>query len=282
MRSPRGVALLVISTLAGCVVGEGESEILDESQVVTCPLGGPGVYSPYGGAGTYPSGPVAVLPWRGRTLDASQLESYPLGVEDFRGYSSTPTTVECASAKGRRSHLDVTAGCLEAVTTGEGRYLRGLARATSDGYFRAIALGYLPDDSSHPIKWTDQSIEYRFYHRGATGSAGNPGFKAFARYRDENNLYVASWRFDGVVQIQRKRCGEYVTLAMRRDRPPPTAGAWHWLRFDAVGSQLRLSLDDELALTASSGTFSWGSAGIRIDSADGTYVDDWSVLSPDS
>jgi hypothetical protein len=271
----RVTALMVSCLAAGCDVGAVEDGADDTGEVAAaaCPLDRAGVYSPYARDGRYPAGPVDALPWRGPT------GAYPGGLEDFRGYGTLPVTVECASDKSRRSHLDVTDGCLEAVATGGGQYQRGLVHTDGDGGFRAVALGHEAGDPL-PVKWTDQSVEVRFFHRGRTGSADNPGFKLFARYRSEDDLYVASWRFDGVVQIQRKWCGEYAVLAYRHDLAPPSANTWHWMRFEALGDDLTLFLDDRAVLHAASSTFSWGTAGIRIDSADGTYLDDWSVSDP--
>jgi hypothetical protein len=236
-----------------------------------CALGAPGVYSPFALSGTYPTGSVDDLPWAGAGT------TYPAGVEDFRGYGAAlPINIECSDNKKRRSHLDVTSGCLDAVAVGA--YTRGLVRTNSSGYFRALALGHEPGNS-RPIKWTDQGIEYRFFHRKRS-SVPLAGFKVFARYRSENDLYVASWRFDGVVQIQRKLCGQYTALAVIKDHGPPSLGVWHWIRFEAVGDQLRLYLDDDLVLSATSSSLSWGTAGIRIDSADGAYIDDWAVYAP--
>ncbi len=50
--------------------------------------------------------------------------------------------------------------------------------------------------------------------------------------------------------------------------------------FEAVGDDLRLYLDDALVLSATSSSLSWGTAGIRIDSADGSYIDDWTIYQP--
>ena len=52
------------------------------------------------------------------------------------------------------------------------------------------------------------------------------------------------------------------------------------MRFEAEGTELSLRLDGRLVLTASSPTFGWGTAGIRIDAADGTYLDDLRVTAP--
>jgi hypothetical protein len=243
-----------------------------------CALGAPGVYTPFGGAGAYPSGPVSEMAWAGSEPPETGL-AYPAGDEDFRGYGDDlPARVECSDEKWLRSHLDVTSGCLDAVQVGD--YTRGLIDADGDDYFRALALGYTPDDPDHAVKWTDQGIEYRFLHNGETSDHSNPGFKAFLRYRSEDDLYVATWRFDGVVQILSKLCGEYTSLAVDTEYGPPSPDVFHTIRFEAVGDTLQLYLDDDLALTATSSTLSWGTAGIRIDSADGTYIDDWSVYQP--
>lgn len=271
-RATTALAATALTSVA--CVGDDDLEAEADRRAATVCLS-PGVYSPYAAAGSYPSGTVDELPWRG-IYRGGDGHAYPAGLEDFRGYGPTlPVTVECASAKGRRDHVDVTAGCLRAVRTGDGQYKRGQVDATSDGYFRALALGYLEGDDQ-VVKWTDQTVDYRFHHDGRTGASGNPGFKAFVRYRSEDDLYVASWRFDGVVQIQRKLCGEYTTLAMRV-RAAPARGEWHRLRFEAIGDRLRLFLDGDLVLSATSETFSWGTAGIRIDSADGALIDDWRV-----
>ena len=247
--------LVVVVVSAGCVLDVDTS--VDEEPSI-CASYGPDVYSPYAQPGHYPSGPAA---WRG---------------EHFDEYTGLPaTTVECAYNKSRRAHLDVTAGCLSAIAVGS--YTRGRIMPTSDGSFRAVALGFATDDLLHPEKWTDQTIAYRFYYSARTGDSNNPGFKAFARYRTEDDLYVASWRSDGVVQIQKKQCGAYTALAILRDRPAPSPNAWHSIQFSASGDQLSLSLDGHVTLTTADPTFSWGTAGIRIDAMAGAYLDDWTV-----
>jgi hypothetical protein len=252
----KAMAALSLAAMASACVVETDVEATDEP-LTFC--GGAGVYSPYMADGAYPVGPVDELPW-----DA----------EDFEAYTTLPKEVECASTKDKRGHLDVTAGCLDAILV-SGKYKRGRIDATSDGAFRAIALGEV-DGFDLPAKWTDQSVSYRFWYDGASGSSNVPGFKAFARYRSEDDLYVAGWRTDGVAIIQRKQCGKYSALATKTVGKP-SANAWHWIRLDAVGDQLTLWLDNTKVLTATSSTFGWGTAGIRIDSMDGAYIDDWRV-----
>lgn len=260
--------------LGGAVAGAGcIDELTDETQLAASCGADPAPYTPYT-ASFHPSGPVSELPWR----EAGSI--YPDGNENFRGYDEFPSTIECGSDKGAQSHLDVTSGCLVAASTGGGKYTRGFVELTASDAFRVVAHGFSPAYPTRPVKWTDQSVGYRFYFYGETGGGAYPGFKAFARYRTEDDLYVASWRTDGVVQIQKKHCGTYTTLARREDLPPPQPRTWHRMRLDALGDELTLYLDGKQVLSATSGTFSWGTAGIRIDGMRDAFLDDWQITDP--
>ena len=222
------------------------------------------VYTPF--TGTSSTGSAATYGWKGYNT------TYPSANEDFRGYT-LPLTVECSSSKSARSHLDVTAGCLTAVAIGS--YSRGKITSTTDGAFRVVALPFTGSESN-PLKWTDVHNEFRFYYTGTSGPGVDPGFKAFVRYRSENDLYVASWRVDGIVQIKKKQGGTYTTLA-QTTKAAPSTGAWHRVRFDAVGNKLDLYLDGTRVLSATDSAFSWGTAGIRTDAMTGAYLDEWTV-----
>lgn len=243
------------------------------SMATGCPAYGGDVYTPYkANAGIASSGTVSSLPWRGKGT------SYPDTIEDFRGYGpGLPTSVECGSDKNSRDHLDVTAGCLSAITADGGNV--GEIHGTSDGYFRSFALPW-DAANSRPVAWTDMGVEYRFWFSQWTGNVSGPGFKAFARYMTEYDLYVASWRMDGVVQIQKKHCGQYTVLARDASYGAPSPNTWHTMRFEVVGNQQRLYLDGRLAMTTTDDTIKRGTAGIRIDSAEGARIDDWRVYAP--
>jgi hypothetical protein len=105
--------------------GSGSDEPTSGPQGVTlqtgCAAYGSDVYTPFKNYGPVSTGTVAAYPWRGPT-------SYPDSIEDFRTYS-LPSQVECGSAKGARDHLDVTAGCLSAVSMGGDK--RGQIQLTS-------------------------------------------------------------------------------------------------------------------------------------------------------
>jgi hypothetical protein len=98
---------------------------------------------------------------------------------------------------------------------------------------------------------------------------------------------VASIRYDGVATIKRKWKGVYTTLAESRlnnefreyldTNGKLSPGKWYQIKFSAIGKNLKLYLDGELLLSASSDTFSWGTTGIRIDNSS-TYIDEWKLL----
>ncbi|MBA3499410.1 MAG: hypothetical protein H0T65_03500 [Deltaproteobacteria bacterium] len=226
----------------------------------------PSAYTPYT-TGTHPTGSVLAMPWQGSST------TYPASNEDFRGYGAAmPTMVECSNNKNTRSHLDVTAGCLNAITDTHGQIV-----STDAGAFRALALGYTATDPTHPIRWTKQSIEYSFFYTGTSGPGVLPGFKAFARYNTEEDLYVASWRTDGVVQIQRKQCGVYTPLKILHAFGAPTTNTWHRIRFDTIGDTLELYLDGVKVISVTDSAFASGTMGLRTDAMTGALIDDWRV-----
>jgi len=247
---------------------DGEA-VQNISLATGCPAYGSDVYTPFESASAV-TGSVATLPWRGES------SSYPGAVEDFRGYT-TPASVECSNSKSTRDYVDVTSGCLDA-TMFDGDKV-GKIHGTSDGYYRSFALPH--DPTTHQqVAWGDQGVEYRFNYSAWTNDVSGPGFKAFVRYLTEYDLYVASWREDGVVQIQKKQCGEYTVLERDPNYGPPSRNSWHTISFEIVGDELRLYLDGTLAISTSDDSIPYGTAGIRIDSAEGAYIDDWRVYAP--
>jgi hypothetical protein len=149
------------------------------------------------------------------------VSQYPWAAVDF-GNFQMGQTIECGSNKGAVSYLDVTAGCLSAERFQQNP--RGQIHTTADNYYRSFAL---PTSNGTPVKWTDQSVEYDFYFSKYTGTVSNPGFKLFARYLDEYDLYVASFREDGTAQIQKKECGEYTILKRIPNYGAPSLNQWH-------------------------------------------------------
>lgn len=228
----------------------------------------PAPYDPFPEPGNYVTGTASAYPWVG---------------ESFQGYSNGQT-VECSSNKAAQPHLDATSGCITA------RYFDQGMRGWIDRYnFRALAVGL---HGGARVKWTDQVAEYRAYLDSWLSKADGTrpdwsGLHIFARYQDEDHLYVAAFRHDGKVTIKKKNGYEsYVDLAVGRYLPvgqTPALGQWYALKFAAVGDRLDFYIDDQLVLTAHDDDpvaygdpFTWGTTGIRIDYVT-AYLDDWSV-----
>lgn len=235
-----------------------------------CPSEGADVYTPFRDLSSVSTASVAALPWRGKA------SSYPETTEDFRAYA-VPDAVECSNQRNTRDYVDVTSGCLDAVMFGGDKV--GKIHGTSDGYYRSFALPY-DAAANQQVAWGDQGVEYRFYYSEWTNNVSGPGFKAFVRYLTEYDLYVASWREDGVVQIQKKQCGEYTVLERNNNFGAPSKNAWHTIRFQITGNEMRLYLDGAFVMSATDDSIAHGTAGIRIDSAEGSYIDDWKVYAP--
>lgn len=240
------------------------------SLATNCPAYGPDVYTPFADLSSVSTASVATLPWRGKS------SSYPDTSEDFRAYA-VPDTVECSNNRGERDYVDVTSGCLDAAMFGGDKV--GKIHGTSDGYYRSFALPY-DSAANRQVAWGDQGVEYRFNYSAWTNNVSGPGFKAFVRYLTEYDLYVASWREDGVVQIQKKQCGEYTVLKRNNTYGAPSKNTWHTIRFEVKGSELRLYLDGTFAMSATDDSITHGTAGIRIDSAENSYIDNWRVYAP--
>lgn len=188
--------------------------------------------------------------------------------EDFESYADG-ALIETSSNKSLRSHLDVTSGSLYEKYVGS--YRRGW---TTIYNFRVLAVGL---SGGKRIRWTNMTASYRGYLWAwhPTASTTN-GLHIFARYQTENDLYVASLRFDGLVTIKKKHCGNYTTLASKT-YGKPVLKTWYTLQFSTIGTTLTFKIDGQVVLTAKDDTFSWGTTGIRTDYAD-VYFDDWKLL----
>lgn len=199
--------------------------------------------------------------------------------EDFESYTNGEI-IECSSDKTAQDHLDVTSGCLKSKYAGNWR--RGY---TDDRVFRMVTISR--DDDDREIKWTDQTISYRAYITEFQDDLPDDpipdwaGLHVFFRYRTSDDLYVASIRYDGKATIKKKHNGIYTTLAwmnlddsfLDSNTGKLKTQQWYQLKATADGSTLKFKLDGTEILSATSGTFSWGTTGIRTDYVS-TYLDD--------
>jgi hypothetical protein len=276
----RGLVALVVAGIAGSGCALAEQSPSTDLEPFVCPVGGGGTntdpyFNAYSAPGAHPLGAVATYPWQGED------ESYPDGEEAFDVYGpNLPKTIACSDDHDALGHLVVTDGCLSVVEGSDGLPAGQVKGGPSDEAFRVVATSYTSDAPDLDIKYTDIGTQYRFFYSQQTGDDNFPGFKAFVRYRTEDNLYAASWRTDGVVQIQRKQCGTYTPLQVLPSFGAPAPNAWHTIEFTATGDQLDLTLDGTHVLNVQDDVFSWGTAGIRIDGMNGAFINDWKVVDP--
>lgn len=108
------------------------------------------------------------------------------------------------------------------------------------------------------VATTDDQVVYSRMRRiGAAGT--NNWFGLATRYRDEGNYYYVTLRNDNTVSLRKLMNGAIVEL----DTAPLaiTTDTWYRVRFDAIGTQLRVYINDVLKLEASDATHATGRYG---------------------
>ncbi|MBI2410959.1 MAG: hypothetical protein HYV32_03675 [Candidatus Kerfeldbacteria bacterium] len=177
--------------------------------------------------------------------------------------------IECSSDKTTEARIDVTSGCLY---TGVEEYNHFGYTTTYN--FRAIAAA--KTQRGKTLWWADQRPQYtakiiRWHDMAADYSYA--GIHIFGRYQDENNLYVASWRYDGNMTIKKKINGVYTTLA-NRYYGTPQLDTPYTLALISNNDTLQFIVNDQLMLSATDTDLHSGTVGIRTDYVD-IQFDDW-------
>jgi hypothetical protein len=237
--------------------------------------------------------------------------------ETFNEYADNET-VECASGKSLRTHLDVTSQCLRKKTISDGStgYSASVEHALLDlprgeEYRKIRALAFSLDPQGRRVLWTNQEHRLRLYlssldkveppkegdeMEGDESGTGNQGMSMFARYRTENDHYVASLKTDGRMFIKQKLCNDKNYLPLKYDSfgSPVATRNWYNLVFraedvkhpetGAPGVKLTFTVTRpsdgyRKTLTTTqyaSRRFPNGTGGFRTDFIRG-YVEDWRV-----
>lgn len=107
--------------------------------------------------------------------------------------------------------------------------------------------------------WTNQSIDA--YIRPTAVSGSDRWFGLFARQSDANNYYYVTVRTSNVVQIKKMVNGAFTTLASVPFNV--TLNRTYNLRFEAIGTWLRVYVDGTLVTQARDSSLTHGLAGLR-------------------
>ncbi len=119
-------------------------------------------------------------------------------------------------------------------------------RATNtSGYARATA---------GSTSWTDQAVEARL--KAISWNGSNRFALVGARFVDINNYYYVALRTNNTIELKRLVANAPTTLASKS--LTFGTGTWYKVKLEAVGSTLRVYVDDVLQLTATDTTFASG------------------------
>ena len=116
--------------------------------------------------------------------------------------------------------------------------------------------------------WTDQVINVDA-KLNAFNATGLGWFGLMARYQDPANFYYLVVQRDGLVELKKIVANSYSTLSTGSFTPLP--GSTYKLRLEAVGSQIKAYVDNQLVLQATDATFAAGKVGATMWKADVSY-----------
>ena len=189
---------------------------------------------------------------------------FPFSKQDFHQYQPGQLIAKSAN-KEPLEDLIVTSGTL---TCQENRGVKDGFTTTHN--FRMLINPM--DGNQVRVRYTD----YRFttlatIERWHDGRPNWAGMHLFARYQTSDNLYVGSYRTDGLVTLKKKIATKYTTLG-QVDIGAPETGKEYVLAIEVDGSSLRFFIDGKQVLAAFDSDLTWGTSGIRLDYSD-SYVD---------
>lgn len=149
-----------------------------------------------------------------------------------------------------------------------------VARAGNSGVYRqsdtaSSAVSYLPDTTA-----ADQAIQAELTLRAINGPNAWAGL--LVRRVDDANYYYVTLRASGRIELKRMVQGQFATLASAAT--PVSLGVKYRVRFEAIGSQFRVYLNETLILTAIDYWKVRGTAGVMTNRAAVDY--DNVIVSP--
>lgn len=160
-----------------------------------------------------------------------------------------PATINDTFEDGNYNGWQPISGSAFAVaTTSASKVLR----QSSDAY---AAAAYLDT-----MDWRNQAIEADIKPTAFNSGTGEKWFGLVARYTDAGNYYYVTMRNTNLVQLKKMVNGSYVTLASA-DLPVALNRSYR-VRLEAIGTRVRVFVDNQLALEARDTALTHGRAGI--------------------
>jgi hypothetical protein len=198
-------------------------------------------------------------------------QEYPFPSQYFSNYS-VGEIIAASNNKNYNDPLIATSGTLVC------QEYQGKKMAFTDTHnFRLLYNGM--NDNGVKVGWTDSISNVTFIPVASQPNKPTwAGMHLFARYRTSDDLYVASYRFDGQVTIKKKNGGKYTTLG-QEFIGIPELGESYRLQFTCKGNSLGLYVNGSKKLAATDSSLTWGTSGIRMDYTD-CYVENCRMTSP--
>lgn len=109
---------------------------------------------------------------------------------------------------------------------------------------------------------SNQAIEADIRPTAFASSAGDKWFGLLARYRDASNYYYVTIRNNNTVLLRRMVNGTFTTLASAT--LPVTLNRNYRVRLEAIGTHLRVFVDNQLLASATDRTLTQGLAGVMM------------------
>lgn len=162
-----------------------------------------------------------------------------------------PATVQDTFQDGNASDWAPLAGSSFTVAT----------TATSRVYRQSSTVGNAASIWNNTDR-TNQAVQADIKPTAFATTTGDKWFGLVARYSDANNYYYVTLRNNNTVLLRRMVSGVFTTLDTAP--LPITLNRNYRVRLEAIGTRLRLFVDDQLLAEASDRTHTHGSAGVMM------------------
>jgi hypothetical protein len=159
------------------------------------------------------------------------------------------------------------------------KYDKGIKYAFTNTYNYRMLLTQKINDNMIKVAYNNSKItiiaKIEKWHDNAPDWSG---IHLFSRYQTEDDLYVASYRIDGMITLKKKINGKYYTLCSNLYNPIKL-NTEYLLSFEVKDNQLIYYINNNKVLYCNDDELQYGVCGIRCDYCD-LYLDNIRILEP--